>query len=308
MPVNIAVVGSYNVGLTIQLDRMPALGETLLGKDYIEGPGGKGSNQAVAASRLGANVHFISSVGEDHHGDDAFSLWTKEGIYHHVKRDDQNHTGVGMILLFAEGDNAILVAPGANNALSRNDLDALEDTIASCQILLVQLEILTDTVLHAIKLAKKHGLTVVLNPAPVQPLPTEIFPMIDVLTPNETEAKTLIGENSNADISTESLAQKLLELGTGAVVVTQGKAGAMIATQNNIDYVKAPQVTTVDPTGAGDAFNGALVVALAEGKTLKEAAQWACYGGAHCATALEVIPGLATRNQLETLIERHPYE
>ena len=308
MALKVAVVGSYNGGVTIQADRLPVMGETLLGHDYVEGPGGKGSNQAIAAARLGAEVHFIGCIGQDHNGDAALALWEAEGIHAYVRRDQNTHTGVGIIFLFPEGDNAIVVAPGANSALAPEDIDLMEEAIADCQVLVLQLEIPVKTALHAAKLAKHHGVKVLLNPAPVQPLPPEAFQLIDVLTPNETEAKVLVGQAPDARISDEDLAHKLLKLGVKTVVMTRGKSGALIARSKTINRVKAPIVKTVDPTGCGDAFNGALAVALAEGKPLVAAAQWACYGGAHCATALEVIPGLASRRQLEALIEEQPYD
>jgi len=308
MALKVAVVGSYNSGFTVQAKRLPVLGETLLGHGYVEGPGGKGSNQAIAAARLGAEVHFIGCIGQDRNGDAALALWEAEGIHASVRRDQKAHTGVGMIMLFPEGDNAIIVAPGANNELAPEDIDLMEEAIADCQVLVLQLEIPVSTALHAAKLAKNHGVKVILNPAPVQPLPPDAFSLIDVLTPNETEAKVLVGQAPDARISDEALAQKLLNLGVGAVVMTQGKAGALIVRSKTVNRAQAPTIRTIDPTGCGDAFNGALAVAVAEGKPLVAAAQWACYGGAHCATTMEVIPGLASRQQLEALIKEQPYD
>lgn len=305
MPVRIAVVGSYNGGFTVKLDRLPVLGETLLGSSYVEGPGGKGSNQAVAAARLGAEVHFIGCIGQDRIGDGALQLWEQEGIQVRVRRD-RTHTGVGMIFLFPDGDNAIIVAPGANSALSPDDINLMEEAIADCHILLLQLEIQPETALHAAKIARGHGVKVILNPAPAQPLPPEALKCVDVLTPNQTEARLLLGESPSSTLSHEVLAQKLLKLGVQAVVMTLGESGALLATGEGMATVKAPRVKTVDPTGAGDAFNGALAVALAQGKSLREAAQWACYAGAYCATKLEVIPGLAKTHELEAFIRKHP--
>jgi ribokinase len=213
-----------------------------------------------------------------------------------------------MILLFPDGDNAIVVAPGANLSLSTEDVTLMEESLAECKVLLLQLEISTQTAIHAAKRAKDHGVKVILNPAPAQLLPPDVYQYIDVLTPNETEAKILIGRKPNEDISIEELTERLLDLGVGSVVMTQGKEGAIVVGRRGQTRVKAPKVKTVDPTGAGDAFNGALAVALAEGKSLVQAAQWACYGGAHCARKLEVIPGLAKRAQLEAMIKEHTNE
>lgn len=305
MAVKVAVVGSYNGGFTLKAPRLPVVGETLLGSGYREGPGGKGSNQAIAAARLGAEVHFIGCIGQDRQGDAALALWEAEGIHMRVRRAPKAHTGVGAILLFPNGDNAIVVAPGANALLGPEDVDLMAEAIIGCQMLLIQLEIPVETALRAAQLAKGHGLRVILNPAPVQPLPKSAFRHIEVLTPNETEARVLVGEAPDARVTPERLGEKLLELGVKSVVLTQGKAGALVVTPRGTTQVPAPKVGTVDPTGCGDAFNGALAVALGEGKSLVEAARWACYAGAHCATQLEVIPGLATRQQIEKMIAHH---
>jgi len=305
MGAKVAVVGSYNVGLTAESPRLPAVGETVLGGRFFEGPGGKGSNQAIAAARLGAEVHFVGCVGQDRYGDDALKLWEDEGLYLGVRRD-QRHTGVGIIFVFPDGDNAIVVAPGANASLSPGDVDLMEETISDCDVLLLQLEIRSETAIHAAKLAKNHGLRVVLNPAPVQPLSAEALRHVDVLTPNETEARVLLKEQPDADIRPERLAQRLRGAGARAVVLTLGKAGALVVDEGGAHAVPTPRVEVVDPTGAGDAFNGALAVALGEGKSLLEAAQWACYAGAHCATKMEVIPGLARRDRLEHFMRERP--
>lgn len=305
MSTKIAVVGSYNGGFTVKLERLPVPGETLLGGGYVEGPGGKGSNQAIAAARLGAEAHFIGCIGQDRIGDAALQLWEREGIQARVRRD-RSHTGVGMIFLFPDGENAIVVAPGANSALSPDDVTLMEEALADCQVLLLQLEIPPATALHAAKLAKGHGVRVILNPAPAQALPQEAFAHVDVLTPNQTEARILLGESPSSALSHERLAQKLLQRGAKAVVMTLGKSGALVATEEGMDRVTAPQVKAVDPTGAGDAFNGALAVALAQGKPLMQAAQWACYAGAYCAAKMEVIPGLPTLKELEAFVRKHP--
>lgn len=304
MSTRVAVVGSYNVGLTVQSPRMPAMGETVLGESFLEGPGGKGSNQAVAAARLGAEVHFLGCVGRDRYGDDALELWDREDVYAHVRRDSE-HTGVGVIVVFPDGENAIIVAPGANASLSPNDVDGMEETIASCHVLLLQLETPVATALQAAKVAHAHGLRVVLNPAPAQPLPEELFRYVSVLTPNESEAHVLLGEAPDAGLEPGELVRRLSDLGADTVVLTQGKAGVTVGHPDGIEQVATPTIEAVDPTGAGDAFNGALAVALAEGRSVLEASRWAAHAGAYCATHMEVIPGLPARNELEQFIEKH---
>lgn len=306
MPAKVTVIGSYNRDLLIQISQFPVVGETLLGKNYQEGHGGKGSNQAVAAARLGGEVHFIGCIGQDRHGDEALSLWEQENIYIRVRRDQNKATGMAMIMVLDSGDNAIVVGPGANQSLSAEDITLMEESISESHVLLIQLEIPVETALHAIKLAKKHRTKVILNPAPVQPLPEDIFQYIDILTPNETEARVLVGEPADSSISTEYLCEKLIHLGVKALVMTRGKAGALFTHGKGFKEIQSPKIKAVDPTGSGDAFNGALAVLLALGQPFEDAAQQACYAGAHCATKLGVLDGLATRTQLDQFIINHP--
>lgn len=306
MPAKVAVIGSYNRDLLMQLHQMPVVGETLLGKNYQEGHGGKGSNQAVAAARQGAEVHFFGCIGQDRYGDEALALWEQEGIHIRVRRDQNNATGVAMILVLDNGDNMIAVGPGANQSLGPEDITMMEESIAEAKVLLLQLEIPVETALHAIKLAKKYKCKVILNPAPVQPLPKEIYQHIDLLTPNETEARVLVGEKPDSRISTEHLCEKLLTLGVKRLVMTQGRLGALYTSGTRIERVPSPKVRALDPTGSGDAFNGTLAVMVAQGAPIPVAVQRACYAGAFCATKLGVLDGLATADQLDQLMDKQP--
>ncbi len=306
MPAKIVVIGSYNRDLLIQLQQLPTVGETLLGKNYQEGHGGKGSNQAVAAARQGAEVQFIGCIGQDRHGDEALELWNQEGIHMRVRRDQDNATGVAMILVLDNGDNMIVVGPGANQSLGAEDITFMEEAIAECQVLLLQLEIPVDTAVHAIKLAKQLGVKVILNPAPAQQLPEDIFQYVDILTPNETEARVLVGEPADSTISTEYLCQKLLKLGIKRLVMTQGRAGALYTTGSRIEQVASPKIRALDPTGSGDAFNGTLAMMVAQNASISEAVQRACYAGAHCATKLGVLDGLASKEGLDDFISHKP--
>lgn len=297
---SIAVVGSYNVGLTMQVPAFPAPGETVVGGGFAEGPGGKGSNQAIAAARLGADVRFVGRIGEDRYGDDAAALWEREGVdASGVIRDPATHTGVGFVLVDDSGENEITVAPGANEALSAEDVRERADAVRSADALLVQLEIGDEPVRAAVELAAEAGTTVICNPAPARDLPATIVERVDYLTPNEHEAQTLAGVDDGGD---RAVADALLGLGVGTVVLTRGEAGALVADVDGYEAVSAPAVDAVDTTGAGDSFNGALAVALAAGRPDREAARFACAAGALAVTEAEVVPGLPGREAVDRLL------
>ncbi|MEM0117986.1 MAG: ribokinase [Conexivisphaerales archaeon] len=292
----ILVIGSYNVGLTISVERLPEPGETLLGYNYSEGHGGKGSNQAIAARRLGGKVSFVGCVGDDSFGKKALELWQSEGIDCSNVKVANARTGIGMIFVDKQGRNMIVVDPGANMLLDENDIDGLEDLFGGSALLLLQLEVNTNAVKRACHMAKKHGIKVILNPAPARILQDDILRNVDILTPNESELFGLLAEPP-ADML--QCSRELLKKGVGSVVVTLGKRGAMVVTSNDFYTVPAPEVDAVDPTGAGDAFNGALAVSLVEGEPLRQAVSFANYAGALKVRKREVIPGLPYRSELE---------
>ena len=290
----VAVVGSYNVGLTIRVERIPAVGETLLGRGYSEGPGGKGSNQAVAAARLGARVRFVGSVGTDRYGDEALRLWKKEGVaFDSVKRVGA-HTGLAFVIVGPSGSNAIVVDPGANSELTPRDVEGARRAVRGCGVLITQLEIPAETAAAAARLAKAEGATVIMNPAPAAKGPALDLSSVDILTPNETEFEAIAG---TAEL--DGGARSLLAKGPRAVVVTLGEKGARVVTKDDCVTVPAPRVKALDTTGAGDAFNGALAVALSEGEPLTSAVRFANYAGALAVTKLEVLPALPTRGELD---------
>lgn len=307
----VAVVGSYNVGLTMQVPDFPGAGETVIGHGFGEGPGGKGSNQAIAAARLEADSRFVGRIGDDRYGDDAVELWEREGIdASGVGRDGDAHTGVGFVIVDDDGENEITVAPGANDALSGEDVRAEADTIRSADALLVQLEIGDEPVRAAVEVAAEADTTVILNPAPARELPPAIGERVDYLTPNEHEARTLAGngdENGNGngagEADDETVARELLELGVETVALTRGDSGALLVDSDGVERVSTPSVDVVDTTGAGDSFNGALAVALAEGFGDREAVRFACAAGALAVTAAEVVPGLPAREAVDRLVE-----
>jgi ribokinase len=270
----IAVVGSYGVGLTFGVDRVPERGESLIGSLFRTDHGGKGSNQAVGAARLGAEVAFLTAVGEDSFGDGAFALWVEEGVDASAVLRAPLPTMTAAILVEASGDNRIVIVPGALSALTPAHVDGFAQRIAAADVLLVQLEIPLETALHALEVGRAAGVRTILNPAPAPAGP--IAPAADYLTPNESEAFAVEGAE-------------------GTLVVTLGEQGARVRG----DQIPAFRAEPVDTTGAGDAFCAAFAVALAEGADDAEAVRWGCAAGAHMVEHEGVIPGLPTRAELE---------
>ena len=271
---HIAVVGSYGVGLTFGSARAPERGETVIGTLFRHDHGGKGSNQAVGAARLGAEVSLLTAVGEDAFGEGALGLWAEEGVDASAVLRSALPTMTAAILVEQSGDNRIVVVPGALSALTPAHVDGFAEHIAAADVLLVQLEIPVETALHALAVGREAGVRTILNPAPAPPDP--IAPIADYLTPNETEAPAV----ANAE---------------GTLVLTLGEQGARIGDE----AVPAFAAKTVDTTGAGDAFCAAFAVALAEGATDLEAVRWGCAAGAHMVEHEGVVPGLPTRAELE---------
>lgn len=276
----VAVVGSYGVGLTFVSDRPPERGETVVGSDFHRDHGGKGSNQAVGAARLGADVSLLSAVGTDEFGEGAFELWEAEGVAADGVQRVPLPTMAGAILVEAGGDNRIVIVPGALSALQPSHVDAFADRIAAAEVCLVQLEIPLETAHRALEVARRLGTVTILNPAPAPPEPLDrgMLELADFLTPNESEASAL------GDVSAAR-----------AVVLTLGADGARLADE----HVPAFPARAVDTTGAGDAFNAAFAVAVAEGRAALDAIRWGCAAGAHMVEHPGVIPGLPRRAELE---------
>ena len=305
----VTVVGSFNMDLLIRTPRMPVKGETILGGPFITGPGGKGANQAVAAARLDADVTMVVKLGQDAFGDQAAANLAKEGIRpDFVLRDGGSHTGVAFIVVDNAGENMIVVALGTNALLTPTDIDAAQEAIAGADVALFQLESPLDTVFHAVRLAHEAGVTVMLNPAPGQAISPELLSMVDVFTPNQTELQLLVGrdlsgfKNLTGLNEVEAAARDLLAHGVGTVVVTLGADGALIVTPGSVQHVQGYKVEVVDTTGAGDAFNGALAVALAEGHPLPEAVRFANAAAALQVTKVGTAPAMPYRRDVERLL------
>ena len=281
MVAKIVVVGSFNADLTSYMERMPRPGETVHGDRFVTGAGGKGSNQAVAAARLGAEVTFIGRLGKDVFANLAYQIWNAEGINSDfVTQDDEHATGVAPILVDSAGENMIVVVLGANSRIQQTNIDAARERIAAADVLLVQLEINYDMVEYVLKVAKELGITTILNPAPAAALSRETIQLADYLTPNETELETLSGSHSDV----ENAARSLLTRDDQTAVVTLGSQGAQIVSHDSSRSIATFDVDVVDTTGAGDAFNAGLAVALAEGKALDDAVRFANATAALCVT------------------------
>jgi ribokinase len=300
-PARITVVGSFAVGMTLRAPRFPVAGETLIGSGFDMGPGGKGSNQAVGAARLGAESHFVACIGADSFGDMGMGLYAAEGVHaEHVRRTRERNTGVGFITLNAAGDNHIVLDPGANALLTPADVDAAAPLIAASDAVLSVLEIPPATAGRALALARRHGVTAILNPAPATPLDDQILSQVDVLTPNAGELRVLLGLPPDDPTDPRVLAQRLQGRGVRHLVVTLGAEGALIVRGDGAsEHVPGVAVPVVDTTGAGDAFTCALAVALAEGQSLTDAVRFATHAGALACTQLGVIPALPRRAEVE---------
>ena len=295
----ITVVGSFAVGMTLRTQRMPVFGETLVGSDFDMGPGGKGSNQAVGVARLGAQAHFAGIIGDDRLGDIAVDLSAEEGVdTAYLQRTKAMATGVGFIILNAEGENGIILDMGANELMDGAFVDRVEEKIARSDVVMSVLEIPVEAAARAMALGKKHGVRTILNPAPATALDESVLRNVDYLSPNETELRILLGLAPDDPADTVDLAGQLRSRGVGNLIVTMGEKGALILTEDGQEEVPGESVEVVDTTGAGDAFNAGLAVALAEGRGLAEAVAFANRCGALACQALGVIPGLATRDMV----------
>lgn len=301
MAPRIVVVGSFVVGLTVRVPRMPVLGEALIGDLFDIGPGGKGTNQAVAAARQGARVDLIACVGNDIFAELAFDLYQREGIaQEHINRVDGVNTGVGLVTLLPSSENTIVGHLGANMHMRPEYVDAAEPLIAQSDVVMTQYEAPLESVTRALELGQRHGKLTIWNPAPAKPVGREIFKYVDVLTPNETETRILLGRPPDDPMPTTELARQLLDLGVRRVVVTLGSRGSVVVTPEGSRAVPPVSVAALDETGAGDSFNATLAICLAEGMDLCAAAGQANCAGAYATMHLGVVDGLPTRTELES--------
>lgn len=293
----ITVIGSINMDLVTNTNQIPKVGETLLGDSFHTIPGGKGANQAVAAVRLGADVTMIGAVGNDSFGHLLVGNLINQGINtKSIMKVEDTSTGIATIIV-SNGDNSIIVVPGANHHITPEVIDKHEDKIKDSNILLLQLEIPLKSVIRAVELAKKYGVRTILNPAPIQKLPIELLNMVDYLTPNEHEQALLFTSVDGTDEVLEKLKEKC--------IVTKGSKGVMIFKNGEEIEIPSIRVEAVDTTGAGDTFNGALATALCDGLELEQACRFANIAGAISVTKLGAQTGMPTKKQLEEFLHIH---
>ncbi|MCW3089520.1 MAG: ribokinase [Ferruginibacter sp.] len=295
----IIVVGSTNMDMVVKTTHIPAHGETVLGGSFFMNPGGKGANQAVAVARLGGDVIFISKMGNDVFGKQSFQLFDEEGIdTKYILSDDDLPSGVALITVDDNGENSIVVAPGANANLLPADIERALTEIDQASIILMQLEIPLQTVQFVVQYASSKGVKVILNPAPATLLSSELLRGIDIITPNKTEASMISGIEVTDMETAKGAASAIHQMGVKNVVITMGPLGAMVLENGQFYIVPARLVETVDTTAAGDVFNGALAVFLSEGKELVEAVGFSCEAAAISVTRMGAQSSIPYRNEL----------
>jgi len=296
----IVVIGSINMDLVVRVERLPKPGETVRGREFQTIPGGKGANQAVAAARLGAETHMVGRVGHDEFGRHLRQSLADNGVHVEYVASDQEHpNGVAVILVQESGENSIVVAGGANAAVSLPDLKAAESVIQAADAVLLQLEIPLETVAAAVQVARAAKVRAILDAGPAADVPEELQRAPDVISPNMLEAEALLG---HAVASALDAARELVSRGAPACVVKAGSQGCAWASPQGEEHIPATPVKAVDTTAAGDAFTAALAVALAEGKSLPEAARWANFAGALAVTRFGAQPSMPMRWELEQFI------
>ncbi len=306
MAKKILVFGSFVVDLTSRTQKFPIPGETVIGSSFVLGPGGKGSNQAVAAHRAGADVTLATKVGKDVFGDVAKRFYASEGMNTDlIFEDAEKETGTALIMVNEkENQNMILVVSGACGNITDADIEKASDQIRSADILLVQLEINLDALEKIVRIAHESSTKVILNTAPAQHLPDELFRMIDIVTPNESEASVLTGVHVANYADARKAAGVFLQKGVKGVVITMGSQGAYVTDGKNEDIIERIKVDVMDTTGAGDAFNGGFVMALAEGKDIFEAARYGNVTGALAVTKLGTAPAMPYRKDILALYDK----
>ncbi len=306
MKSNILVIGSLNMDMVVVAPRHPQVGETILGNSYATYPGGKGGNQAVAAARMSGNVTMIGCVGRDDFGRSLLdNLMNNQVNTSAIKETDVTHTGTAMITVDSQGKNSIIVVPGANYQLLPADMDLIEPVIASARLVVLQLEVPLITVSHAIEIACKHRIPVILNPAPAQPLPEDLLRKIDYLIPNETELGLLTGMPVETLAEIESACQRLVARGVKGVVLTRGEKGAYYQDKQKQLNISSYAVQAVDTTAAGDAFIGGFASSILEGKEVRSAIMYGCAAGALACTKAGAQTSLPTRQEVEGFLEAY---
>ena len=308
MSKSISILGIFVADLTFRTERMPNKGETYIGNSFKLGPGGKGSNQAVAARRAGAETMFITKIGKDTFGEMAMKLYADEGINSkYVWEIPDLSTGAASIVVNEEtGDNAIIVVPGAADAMVPDDLDTAEAGIADCAFFMASLEVPIPVMQHGLEVAKRNGVPTILNPAPAAILPDEVYGLSDYFTPNENEAAILAGIPVVTIEDAEEAAKIFLQRGIDTVVITLGEKGAYVRNSVINQHVPAFDMggKVLETTGAGDAFNGGFAYALAEGMSLIEAVRFGSATAAISVTRLGTAPAMPVNSEIQDLLNK----
>jgi ribokinase len=300
----IVILGVFVADTAYRATRQPRMGETILGTSFALGPGGKGSNQAVAAGRLGADITFLTRLGVDPFADMARRTWDEAGVKSAVIDTPESYTGAAYIFVEeTSGNNAIIVSPGAAMLISPADIEAHAGLIRSAGVFVTQLEQPIEAALRALEIARGAGVTTILNPAPAAKLPDRIYTLCDYITPNETEAEELTGIKVSSIDDARRAAGNLLEKGVGAVIVTLGDKGALLHTADRSDHVGTVNAgPVVETTGAGDAFNGGLAAALSRGVEPLLAVRFACAVAGISVTRPGTAPSMPTLREVEALL------
>ena len=303
-PNRVAILGVFVADTAFRAERMPRMGETILGRSFVLGPGGKGSNQAVAAGRLGADVSFISRLGVDAFAEMALETWRAAGVTPAVVRVPESYTGAAYIFIEdGTGDNAIIIAPGAGATISPADLDAHAGLIADAAVFVTQLEQPLEAAVRGLEIARANGVTTILNPAPARELPDKVLALADYLTPNETEAAELSGLPVGSLDEARAAAERLRERGVGTVVMTLGARGALLHGHGRSAVVPAVSAgAVVETTGAGDAFNGGFATALARGLDAAAAVRFGCAVAGISVTRAGAARSMPTLGEVEALL------
>ena len=304
MTLDIVILGVFVADTAYRAQRQPRLGETILGQSFALGPGGKGSNQSVAAGMAGASVGFITKLGKDPFADMALATWKKAGVTSLATQHADDYTGAAYIFVDENtGDNAIIVCPGAAATINRSDIDSHAEVIKHCKVLMTQLEQPIDAAEYALACARKAGATTILNPAPAVELPTSMIALCDFVTPNEIEAETITGITVNSPKDAVAAAEALLAKGAGGAIITLGENGCLYHDGSNSVHVPAINAgPVVETTGAGYAFNGGFAVAIAEGHSPLEAIRFGTATAAISVTRPGTAPSMPTRKEIESLL------
>tara|TARA_Y100001970_G_C14247195_1_gene869130 strand:- start:2754 stop:3671 length:918 start_codon:yes stop_codon:yes gene_type:complete len=303
---NISILGIFVADLAFFSKKIPEKGETILGDDFVVGPGGKGSNQAVAAAKSGSSVNFISKIGTDQYGELAKNIYKETNVgTKYVFTTDKFSTGVAAILINKEtGDNAISVVPGAAGQLTIEDVNQAEEEIKNSSIFLTQLESPMETVIHSLKIAKSNNVTTILNPAPAAKLEKQVFPLIDYFTPNESEASFYVDGDIKNEVDAKKYAKDIIHLGVKNVLITLGAKGVYFENANESHFIPALDLKdkVVDTSGAGDAFNGSFATALCENKSIVDSVKFANAYAGISTTRIGTANSMPTRVEIDKIL------